>query len=218
MKRKIRTMALSVIGALICASSAQADVVFEFVDGSELDGALIGATMTRDDGVNSRTITSVDVFGADGSSALIDGKSHKTNIYGSSGDYLGINDENVSGSEYQDFNIGEAWVFKFGADVTLSEIWIGSFSGDCTVTISSSAFANKVFVDGDGPGDVFDLGDSVVTAGTEIKIQNTGDLLAKGDVNWRIGSLTVTAIPEPATLGLMALSMGGLVVARRFRR
>jgi hypothetical protein len=218
MKRKIRTMALSVIGALICASSAQADVVFEFVDGSELDGALIGATMTRDDGVNSRTITSVDVFGADGSSALIDGKSHKTNIYGSSGDYLGINDENVSGSEYQDFNIGEAWVFKFGADVTLSEIWIGSFSGDCTVTISSSAFANKVFVDGDGPGDVFDLGDSVVTAGTEIKIQNTGDLLATGDVNWRIGSLTVTAIPEPATLGLMALSMGGLVVARRFRR
>ena len=210
-------MALSVIGALICASSAQADVVFEFVDGSELDGALIGATMTRDDGVNSRTITSVDVFGADGSSALIDGKSHKTNIYGSSGDYLGINDENVSGSEYQDFNIGEAWVFKFGADVTLSEIWIGSFSGDCTVTISSSAFANKVFVDGDGPGDVFDLGDSVVTAGTEIKIQNTGDLLATGDVNWRIGSLTVTAIPEPATLGLMALSMGGLVVARRFR-
>jgi hypothetical protein len=222
MKRKIRTMALSVIGALICASSAQADVVFEFENGSTIDGGVIGTLYSATNGVEVRTMETVEIIGQDGTKAS-EGATHKTNVNASWGSVMGIASQNdiydTGENEYGNFNAGEAWTLKFDADVELVEMdWgsMGSVNGNPDqVTISSTAFPDIVYTAGDASGDTIDLGNVVVLAGTEITIADSS-VLESGHT-YRLYNFTVAAVPEPATLGLMAIAMGGLFVARRFR-
>jgi len=89
-------------------------VVFEFTDGTALDGkaGVVGARMT----VSGITLTTRAIIGSDLSS---DGNT--TTIF-KNVDSLSINTGSVSGPEYQNFDPNEAWVFDFDSDVTLGAI------------------------------------------------------------------------------------------------
>jgi hypothetical protein len=169
---------------------------FAFVDGSEFDAKILGdnATMTRSNSWGTAiTIATVDIIGQDGSKAS-EGAAHKTNIYKTWGNNLGINDATVTGTEYGNFNLGEAWVVTFDTDVYLTEIDMTSQTGDDEMTIKSSAFPDIVLADGES-NDIHDLGNAFVPAGTNVTFECTGPADPAGGL--RIAYLSVQ-VPSDA--------------------
>lgn len=205
-RKKLTDGLIVVICSFFVAGTSLADVVFDFVDGSGFDAAGIGATMAEMDGTTNVVMETVDIIGQDGSKAS-EGKGHLTNIYGAL-NTLGINDANVTGTEYSHFDSNEGWVFKFSTDVNLVGINFSSLDAGDEMTMSSSAFSDFVFED----SNAHSLSNVFVSAGTSITIQNTG---SAGTIV-RINDLTVTAVPEPATLGLFLSSAVGIALVRRF--
>jgi hypothetical protein len=220
MKRLTGMMALCTV-AVFCSVNTGAAIVFDFNDGTGLDNVGAGAAMT----VGGVTLTTSDVLGWDGSTFTLDsdGESHETNISGSN-NALGVNSATTpvnAGNDSANFDPGEAWIFSFNTNVYLNIIDLSSLGAGAQMTLSAPGITSIVINDDGGSADIFSLGDIFVSAGTLITIANssatsTGTSGADSH-DFRISELEVTAIPEPATLGLMALSMGGLFVARRFR-
>lgn len=201
--------AAAVCFGMLAAHHVQADAVFAFenANGVGFDNTGVGASMT----VDGIKMTTVDILGQDGSSAS-SGTGNTTYI-GSSG--LGVNSaDNPQGvsSEYQNFDPNEAWIFSFDQDVYLSEINLASMGTGTYMTMSIGGTVFMTF-DETAASDIWDLGDTLVTAGTEVMIQNTS-LTTATDPNARIDSLTV--IPEPATLGLLGACAVGAFAVRRF--
>ena len=191
MIRYTRLISLCFALAWAVATQAATNVVFAFTDGTALDKADIGATMTT----NGVSITTVDIVGQDGSKNS-EGAGHKTNIYGS-WNALGINDENVSGNEYGSFDSGEAWVFTFDSDVYLIEIDLAGQGEGAELTISSSEFSDLVLPYVDSAA-IHDLSNTFVSAGTEITFDMTSPTNA-ADTSLRIKTLTVLPAPESET-------------------
>ncbi len=160
--------------------------VFEFVDGSELDAAGIGASMT----VNGVTITTSDIIGLDGSRTSDGVKDHVTNIGAPGG--LGINTD--ASDTAKNFESDEGWEFSFNTDVYLNNIDLLEMNSGGTLTISSEAFSTIELV-GARNGDN-DLGNTFVPSNTMVGIHftHTG---AQGTDGPRMVSLAVSsASPE----------------------
>ena len=184
-------VSILLLAGLCAVSFIRAQVVFDFNDGTALDQAGIGASMA----VSNVTITTVDIIGQDGSRAS-DGVDHKTNVYGG-WDALGINDANVSGTEYGSFDAGEAWIFSFDQDVFLSEIDFAGQGPGAELTISSPAFPDIVlpYID---TAAIHELGNVFVSAGTEITFDMTSPTNA-ADTSLRIVTFTVMPLPPDVT-------------------
>jgi hypothetical protein len=182
------------IGGMFAAQDAQAVILFDFNNGTALDGAGVGATMvaTNDVTTDTRTLTTVDIIGADGSKAS-EGTNHVTQIK-SNWDALGINDA-TSDDDENSFDLSEAWVFKFDGAVELVNLdmsGVNAGGGGIQITLSSSAFDDIVY-SADGNGDTVDLGDVLVPARTEITLTTTA---VDTDPQWRMPYLTVEPIAD----------------------
>lgn len=204
------------VGGMFAVQSTQA-VLFDFNNGNDLDSTGPGASMT----VDGLTLTTYDIIGQDGSSALA-GTNNTMNS--TSNDALGVNsDNNVGGydNDARDFNPGEKWIYSFDKDVNLIDFDFSGWTDDNSeMTLSSTAFASDFVFWGTVTGDTFVLPENtLVTAGTQISLYMTDTLTPGGstDVEVRLPYLNVDVIPEPATLGLLSACAIGAFALRRFR-
>ena len=184
------------LGLIFSALSSYGQAVFEFPNGGPLDGVGIGGNTSALDstvGINL-TLTTTGIIGQDGSTEGNVTNSTANNALGvDSVDDIGM----FGNQEARDFNPGEAWIFQFDNDVLLEEINFAGFGEGAEATISSSAFPDMVFNDGEASGD-FGLGQAPVPAGTDIMIQMTSDASTE-DTGIRLSSLTVIAVPGDST-------------------
>lgn len=100
------------------------------------------------------------------------------------------------------------------ADISGFSVFTSSVA-DFSVSTLAGNFINPIGVGGPEPVTVFDLIDSV---GQYVRLQvnsyyGNSCCTGIGEVAWDVGS--VTAVPEPATLGLFGLGLAGLVLLRR---
>jgi hypothetical protein len=139
-------------------------VAFEFTDGSELDAkdGVVGATMTR----SGVTLTTRAIIGSDlstnGNTTTI---FHRLNA-------LSINTGSVSGTEYQNFDPNEAWVFDFDTTVILNAVDFAGLGSGETMRVTVLDGSNE------GMGTVRTVTDvdcvviaKQVSAGTDIRIE-----------------------------------------------
>ena len=174
-------------------------VTFEFLADSVWDGGSGGgqigasATLAHEATGIDVTLTTVDVIGQDGTRAS-DGYDHRTNITGTS-NFLGINhagaNQSGSSAEWKYFNPNEGWVFSFDVDVYLKTMQLASQGDDAELTLSSSAFPDIVMADGQ-PGDIHDLGNTLVPAGTEMTLLMT---TATNGIDVDVGLRSFTVVP-----------------------
>lgn len=129
-KLGIRPIDLREVGSSLVnpSDSGTEKIVFEFTDGSSLDAkkGMVGARMT----VNGITLTTRAIIGSDGSD-----QSNTTTIY-KAVESLSINTASVSGSEYQNFDPNEAWVFDFDSDVMLDAIAFAGLGRSDTMKVT----------------------------------------------------------------------------------
>lgn len=165
-KLGIQPIDLREVGSsLVNPSKSREDTVaFDFTDGTALDAkaGVVGARMT----VSGITLTTRAIIGSDQSS-----EGNTTTIF-KSNDALSINTGSVSGSEYQNFDPNEAWVFDFDTDVILGVInFTGLDSGETMkVTLLDESHG--------GNGTVYTVSDTntlviekTLSAGTDIRIE-----------------------------------------------
>lgn len=211
MKRSIFfTIGISLlsVGLALPVGQASAQILFDFNNLTEFDGAGVGATMTATDGVNSVVITTVDIIAPeyDESSVLtgvilsaLNGDSVVTNI--GSPNALGVNNLTINnagydllggaGTESNDFNPGESWVMEFDVDVIITELNFASLgTGDESIDVTIEGGATTNFVDAPDDGDdyVNPFGTTVITAGTNITFTGVGSL---ADAGARVAEITV---------------------------
>lgn len=211
-------------GMYALSSSAPAATTFTFTDGSSLDGAYEDGTMTASDDTTLQDIvlSTEDILGFEDSTSTStitsSSNSHRTNATTST-DALGINSDGNGGhsGEATNFNPGEAWVFSFDTDLTLTSIEFESMNETgIGATISSSAFSDINLTQASlGAGDVYTFGNLAVSAGTELTITATTTEAFEAGAGWRIESLTVNPVPEPSSTALIGL--GGLALLLRRR-
>ncbi|MDF7809159.1 right-handed parallel beta-helix repeat-containing protein [Pontiellaceae bacterium B12219] len=178
-------------------------VTFDFLAESVWDGGSgggqIGSNATRKDeatGIDV-TLTTLDVIGQDGTLAS-DGIDHRLNITGAAGNFLGVNHDGAnlsnSSAEWKYFNPNEGWVFSFNEDVYLKEIQLTEQDDDAEMTLLSAAFPDIVMPAGQ-PGDIHDLGDTLVPAGTAVTLLMTS---AANGIDVDVGLKTFTVVPVNA--------------------
>ena len=198
---------------------AYAQVTFDFIDNSDPDdpentnppdetealdggdgGGGLGAFVTLNDGDIPVTLTTIDIIGQDGSSALVDGSGHTTNIAGNQ-NAIAVNTANdidndfiSGGSDSTHFNPSEAWVFSFDVDVNLTNIETESLTPDQQTFTVSSGDTTVTLVDNMNP-----LTDFFIEANTEIRIEFVELVEGGTDTQIRVESITVEALsaPEP---------------------
>jgi hypothetical protein len=229
------------LGVFAISNTSQGAAVFIFEEASApgLDGGAgggageLGSSVAATDGENSIVVTlaTVDIIGfVDNSetSALTTASgsgTHTTNIAASQ-EALAINSDGSGGygSESNNFNPGEGWVFSFNVDVELVEIDFESFGEVGTgMTIASSAFttidvqiSDLQTIGSDADHYVFASGINV-PAGTSITIAMTQSGAFNAADSIRIEGLTVNAVPEPSG-SVLVLVGGGLLCLSRKRR
>ncbi|QDT00918.1 hypothetical protein [Adhaeretor mobilis] len=210
MNFKPYSLAFATALLLLLSPHAHAAFTFDFVqddpfDGGESGKGLVGASVIGTDldtGIDV-TLETIEIIGQNGSLASSGDPDtdHKTNVQANVNS-LGINDDTNPGgysNESRDFNPGEAWVISFDVDVNLVEIDLAGQDDGALLTISSTAFSDVVLGNGES-GDVHNLGELFVTAGTTITLQMSADSnVMDPDTGLRVDSLTVGTIPEPSS-------------------
>ena len=199
--------------------TAYAQVTFDFIDNSDpndpentnppdeteaLDGGDggggLGAFVTLNDGEIPVTLTTIDIIGQDGSSALLDGSAHSTNIAGNQ-NAIAVNTANdidndfiSGGTDSSHFNPSEAWVFSFNVDVNLTNIEVESLTADQQTFTVSSGDTTVTLVDDMNP-----FTDFFIEANTDIRIEFVELVEGGTDTVIRVESITVEALsaPEP---------------------
>ncbi|MFC7337783.1 autotransporter-associated beta strand repeat-containing protein [Haloferula chungangensis] len=214
MKPKLKPLLLPqsscTLGAAVALSLAlnpshlQAEATFNNFNGvtadNTLDGGGIGGFMKVNDASVAIDVTleTVEIQGQNGllTSSGEAGSDNKT--FSNSSDDLGVQSElNVGnyGNDGRDFNPGESWTFKFDVDVTLDAIRFAGWGEGSEMTLSSSVFANDQVM----TVMPYDLGKTLLPAGTEVKIAMTAVDNGTNDVEVRLDYLTVSAVPAPPT-------------------
>jgi hypothetical protein len=197
-------------------------ITFDFENGSAFDdNAGVGANMVASNGATAVIMTTVDLLAPQyaedpaGSGIYVPtsatlsaagGANVVTNIL-SANNSVGINNPSITNGQYEDnfgstltesgnFNLGEAWVFQFSADVLITEFNFSSLNGvdndQFTVTVSGVP-GSFTFEDGTSFDDFEDpLGELIILAGTPITLEATGQI--NGSV--RISEITVLPTDE----------------------
>lgn len=248
MKSFPKFSAAALVAAFAVTTSANAGAILDFANNDPFDsGANPGGAEDRADttlvGVVgsqsgpladdmsglSAVVTTIDIIGADGTSAA-DGTGtddfHETNVLGSG--FLGVNtdqdqDDGLS-NDAGNFNPNEGWVFNFSNAVELTSIVLGGFTateqvaelqfndGSAAIALGAGIF------DEDAGTNTIDLGARSVAAGTEITLSFVS---TTGDDTFNVGSIGFNVVPdvvvpEPASIALLGL--GGLAIAGRRRK
>ena len=160
------------------SASVDGGIVFDLIDGTALDGkaGIVGAQMSA----SGITLTTRAIIGSDQSN-----EGNTTTIYRGV-DALSINTGSVGGSEYQNFDPNEAWVFDFDADLERVAIKFNGLDDGETMKITILDGSH----DGAGTSQTVTDADDVtlekpLPAGTDIRIEQvTGKA--------RIDSISVT--------------------------
>lgn len=225
-------MMLATVAAVALSVSASADIVFDFRDGSALDGVGVAATFqgsdianfdgSTDDGsapLSTLELTVVDIIGQDGlSTGSGPDTGHTLNISGAQ-QALGINTDNTADDNFisgnadsQNFNAGEIFVFSFNQDINLTNVEVESFTaGETVLTLSSNATTVNL-------GDSFNsLAGFFVAAGDSVSLEFVS---TSGDATVRVESFQAvivppSTIPEPSSLALIGLLGIGMASRRR---
>jgi len=201
--------------AFLLSVSSQAAVIFDFFDNGvgepsdAIDGGGNGASMTATGSEGTTTLSTVDILVAEYDAAGLPtgnilSAAGVTNINGNA-DALGINasainnsdwdtitgDPAGNGTEANDINGGEEWIFEFDQDVTLDEFEFESLEAGDTFTLSIAG------------------GPSFTTTYLEAAIPTD---LALTD--FRLESLTVSIVPEPSSAILAGLGIFSLALRR----
>ena len=193
-------MVACLIAVMASCNPSFAQILFDFNDGTGLDGNQgAGATMT----VDAVTITTVSVLAPefdenlDLTGALTDAT---TNI-SSQQNSLGVNNQTIStndfdamfglGTESSNFNFDESWTFEFDVDVVVTQLDFTSLNvagEELEITIEGVMGA-FVFADG-AEGDIFDdpFAGQTITAGTDVTLRGVGTQLTTGA---RVSTMTV---------------------------
>ncbi|MEN8725667.1 MAG: right-handed parallel beta-helix repeat-containing protein [Lentimonas sp.] len=179
-KLGIKPIDLRKVGSSLAnfSNSGVEKAVFDFIDGSALDAkaGVVGARMT----VSGIVLTTRKIIGSDQTDV-----GNTTTIYRGA-DSLSINTGSVSGSEYQNFDPNEAWVFDFDTNVILDTIHFAGLGSDETMKVTIFDGSNG------GTGTVrtvTDAGDllleTLVPTGTDVRIEQI-------EGKARIDSISVT--------------------------
>ncbi|MDF7822656.1 hypothetical protein P4B35_01420 [Pontiellaceae bacterium B12227] len=186
-----RTLLICMAG-MAAAFFAHAEV-FDFVDGSDAEAINggPGESWTIAAATGTVTLTTVDVIGDDGSSAL-DGSNNVVYV----NHYNALSVDSWSTNDWaENINTAEGWVFSFDQHVTLTEIEFESFGEGAEVRLLSSAFATQVEIQKTpGSKDLLWALDLEVPAGTSITLSNTGT------DPFRIESIAVSMNTTPVEL------------------
>ena len=201
-------------GLLSLVSLLPAQVTFDFEnDGAlvaDLDGGVVGSSATANLGDGTvLTLTTVDIlypeYDTSGDTPTATGNLLRASVAGSavtnisSQEALGINNGTIGNTDFEafsggteggDFNSGEAWVFSFDRDVTLSGIELESQDANTSLVILVDGNQVASFDINNEPDVlILPLQDLVIAAGTPITLSASGPLTT---TNFRIESLEVT--------------------------
>jgi hypothetical protein len=113
----------------------------------------------------------------------------------------------VGGNSNSYIDSGEAWVFTFSSDVTVTSVrYYGGDDGGQSILTNGTAVAGSPFDDDPSGLSIF------VSAGDALTFGQAGTL------NYGLQDFTVTVVPEPATIAMFGI--GGIVawiIRRSFR-
>ena len=197
-------------------------ITFDFNNGTAFDNnAGVGASMMASNGVTTVVMTTVDLLAPeyeespDGSGIFVPtgntqsaagGDNVVTNILPANNS-VGINNPSITNQQYANnfgstltesgnFNLGEAWVFQFSADVRVAEFNFSSLNAADDDQFTATVFGipgSFTFEDGTSDDDFEDpLGDLVIAAGTNIRLEATGQI--NGSV--RISEISVLPVGD----------------------
>lgn len=223
MRRNLIWAFVIAISMLSSEVRAQDTVLFDFNNNTEFDNsAMAGVTMSAMGATDTVVMTSLEVLAPEIEETMPDvfvltGNtiSAVTSI-GTSNNSVGINNQSIgntdyrvfagidSGTEGNDFNLGESWVVEFDTDVIVQEINFASIDVDGFAVVEIEGVATPFqFVDGTPNDDFADpFAGLVITAGTDITFSVDG----APNASVRISEITVETVGADCILGDVDLS------------
>ncbi len=227
------SMMLTATIAMAGAASAQTAFVFE----SEASVAALNGLTTgslSEDGITLSVSATAPVFTVDEGTgvATFTDASAEAVLFVSAANGIGVDNPTITNEQFEAFTAGpavddtedgfitgldERLVISFDQAVIVTQINFFGVGGNETVTVEVSSLADAFsFVSSTGDVNNNPFGEGVeIAAGETISfggvVDSNGD-----DPRYSLESITVTAVPEPASLALLGL--GGLAVAGRRRR
>jgi len=142
----------------------------------------------------------VSALGADGNNETVN----------ASADSLGINAQGNDATDEFDSALNEFVTFHFDQDVTVSQLDFVNFDAAETFDFAGVTINNVDLTD--GTTDIFDFTTPLaIAANTDFTLQATA-----GTIGIAAFDVSVAAVPEPSTLGLLGL--GAFVAFRRRRK
>jgi hypothetical protein len=209
--RKIMIVVVGLLGPLVIATSANAAIV-SFASRAAFDTAFPGSVRENWDGFAVGT-TFADGTGANGityNSSAGDALVTDSFVPSTAPNSLG---DTAAGF----FEGGDSITFTFSHALTAFGIDINTFgttAGDYTATTNLGGVAGSVFDPFPGFGTGAFIGFSSDQAFTSITIASPAGIAYSLDT-LRAVDATTAAVPEPATLALLALGLSGLGFGRR---
>lgn len=119
---------------------------------------------------------------------------------------FGVDSDNSGDSDAFDATFGEGFTFQFDKDVSISQLDFTTFT-----TGEAVSFAGMSIGDADAPSSVYDFSTPLrVSANTDITLRATAGIVG-------IEAITLTVVPEPATMSLVGIAGLLAMLARRFK-